>query len=239
MAIGALDVLYVVLAVAVLGHGGETAGYLNAAFGAGGVLGVVATVALVGRSRLALPLAGGLVVWAAALAGDRRRLVDDRRPGAARRRRRRPDRARRRRTHAAAAARTTGRARTGLRPARERVDGRARGRLGDRAAVRRPGRRRAAPSSAWRCCCRSRCCSVFRSLLAADQAVLPIVEIARLRGAAVLRAARGARAGSARPRARAGRGAGGDGGHPRGRAGRPLLRRRGRRGRGHGATART
>ena len=69
MAIGALDVLYVVLAVAVLGHGGETAGYLNAAFGAGGVLGVVATVALVGRSRLALPLAGGLVVWAAALAG--------------------------------------------------------------------------------------------------------------------------------------------------------------------------
>ena len=69
MAIGALDVLYVVLAVAVLGHGGETAGYLNAAFGAGGVLGVVATVALVGRSRLALPLAGGVVLWAAALAG--------------------------------------------------------------------------------------------------------------------------------------------------------------------------
>ena len=69
MAIGVLDVLYVVLAVAVLGHGGETAGYLNAAFGAGGVLGVVATVALVGRSRLALPLAGGLVLWAAALAG--------------------------------------------------------------------------------------------------------------------------------------------------------------------------
>ena len=69
MAIGALDVLYVVLAVAVLGHEGEAAGYLNAAFGAGGVLGVVATVALVGRSRLALPLAGGLVLWSAALAG--------------------------------------------------------------------------------------------------------------------------------------------------------------------------
>ena len=68
MAIGALDVLYVVLAVAVLGHGGEAAGYLNAAFGAGGVLGVMATVALVGRSRLALPLAAGLVVWAVALA---------------------------------------------------------------------------------------------------------------------------------------------------------------------------
>ena len=68
MAIGVLDVLYVVLAVAVLGHGGETAGYLNAAFGAGGVLGVLATVTLVGRRRLALPLAVGLVVWAAALA---------------------------------------------------------------------------------------------------------------------------------------------------------------------------
>jgi len=67
MAIGVLDVLYVVLAVAVLGHEGETAGYLNAAFGAGGVLGVLATVALVGRRRLALPLAMGLVVWAAAL----------------------------------------------------------------------------------------------------------------------------------------------------------------------------
>jgi hypothetical protein len=69
MAIGALDVLYVVLAVAVLGHEGDAAGYLNAAFGAGGVLGVVATVALVGRSRLALPLAAGLVLWSAALAG--------------------------------------------------------------------------------------------------------------------------------------------------------------------------
>lgn len=67
MAIGALDVLYVVLAVAVLGHGGEWAGYLNAAFGAGGVLGVLATVALVGRRRMALPVAVGLVVWAAAL----------------------------------------------------------------------------------------------------------------------------------------------------------------------------
>jgi MFS family permease len=69
MAIGALDVLYVVLAVAVLGHEGATAGYLNAAFGAGGVLGVMATVALVGRKRLALPVAAGLLLWAGALAG--------------------------------------------------------------------------------------------------------------------------------------------------------------------------
>jgi len=68
VAIGALDVLYVVLAVAVLGLGGEAAGYLNAAFGAGGVLGVTATVALVGRSRLAPALLMGLALWAAALA---------------------------------------------------------------------------------------------------------------------------------------------------------------------------
>jgi hypothetical protein len=69
LAIGALDVLYVVLAVAVLHHHGSTAGYLNAAFGAGGVLGIGATVFLVGRSRLAPPLLAGLALWAAALAG--------------------------------------------------------------------------------------------------------------------------------------------------------------------------
>jgi MFS family permease len=68
VAIGALDVLYVVLAVAVLHHGGATAGYLNAAFGAGGVLGVAVTVALVGRRRLAPALLLGLALWAAALA---------------------------------------------------------------------------------------------------------------------------------------------------------------------------
>jgi hypothetical protein len=68
VAIGALDVLYVVLAVALLHAGGSTAGYLNAAFGAGGVLGIAATVALVARSRLGGPLVAGLVLWAAALA---------------------------------------------------------------------------------------------------------------------------------------------------------------------------
>ena len=39
VAIGALDVLYVVLAISVLDLGGSGAGYLNAAFGAGGVPG--------------------------------------------------------------------------------------------------------------------------------------------------------------------------------------------------------
>jgi MFS family permease len=68
LAIGALDVLYVVLAVDVLDRDGSTAGYLNAAFGAGGVAGIAVTVALVGRRRLAPALLAGIAIWAAALA---------------------------------------------------------------------------------------------------------------------------------------------------------------------------
>jgi hypothetical protein len=64
--IGALDVLFVVLAVRVLGLGGQGAGYLNAAFGAGGVLGILLTVRLVGRPRLGPPLTLAALVWAAA-----------------------------------------------------------------------------------------------------------------------------------------------------------------------------
>jgi len=69
VALGALDILYVVLAIGVLHHGGGTAGYLNAAFGAGGVIGIGATVALVGRRRLAPALIGALLLWSAAIAG--------------------------------------------------------------------------------------------------------------------------------------------------------------------------
>jgi len=69
VAIGALDVLYVVLAIGLLHQGGSTAGYLNAAFGAGGVLGIVATVALVGRARLGPPLVAALALWTIALVG--------------------------------------------------------------------------------------------------------------------------------------------------------------------------
>ncbi|MEA2192049.1 MAG: hypothetical protein QOI73_2170, partial [Solirubrobacteraceae bacterium] len=65
--IGALDVLFVVLAVDVLGLGGSGAGYLNAAFGAGGVLGIVLTVRLVGRRRLAPALCAGALAWSLAL----------------------------------------------------------------------------------------------------------------------------------------------------------------------------
>ena len=67
IAIGALDVLYVVLALGVLGLGESGAGYLNAAFGLGGVLGIAATAALVGRARLVPPLIAGLAVWAVTL----------------------------------------------------------------------------------------------------------------------------------------------------------------------------
>jgi CRP-like cAMP-binding protein len=68
VAIGALDVLYVVLAIGVLELGQSGAGYLNAAFGAGGVLGIGATVLLVGRRRLLGPLVAGVAAWCAALA---------------------------------------------------------------------------------------------------------------------------------------------------------------------------
>lgn len=66
LVIGALDVLFVVLAVSVLGRDGAVAGYLNAAFGAGGVAGIVLTVALVGRARLVPPLVVGIGAWTAA-----------------------------------------------------------------------------------------------------------------------------------------------------------------------------
>lgn len=63
---GAFDVLAVVLAIEVLDMGEAGAGYLNAAFGAGGVIGGVVTVALVGRRRLAPALAAGMLLWGAA-----------------------------------------------------------------------------------------------------------------------------------------------------------------------------
>jgi len=59
---GALDVFVVVLALRILHLGDSAVGYLNAAYGAGGVFGAMLTVALIGRPRLALPLAAGLIV---------------------------------------------------------------------------------------------------------------------------------------------------------------------------------
>ncbi len=68
LAIGALDVLVVVLAISVLGLGSSGAGYLTAAFGAGGIAGGAAALALVGGRTLALPLVGAAVGWALAFA---------------------------------------------------------------------------------------------------------------------------------------------------------------------------
>ena len=65
--VGTLDVLFVVLAVDVLDLGGSGAGYVNAAFGAGGVVGIVATATLVGKKRLAPALAAAALTLSAAL----------------------------------------------------------------------------------------------------------------------------------------------------------------------------
>ena len=65
--VGAFDVLAVVLAIDVLGLGASGAGYLNAAFGAGAVIGAVATVALIGARRLAPPLLAGAALLGAPL----------------------------------------------------------------------------------------------------------------------------------------------------------------------------
>jgi MFS family permease len=63
---GAFDVLAVVLSIQVLGMGEAGAGYLTAAFGAGGVIGGLVTVMLIARRRLAPWLAAGLLCWGAA-----------------------------------------------------------------------------------------------------------------------------------------------------------------------------
>lgn len=65
--VGALDVLYVVLAISVLGMGESGAGYLNSAFGAGGLIGAAVTATLVARRRLAPALIAGIVTAASAL----------------------------------------------------------------------------------------------------------------------------------------------------------------------------
>jgi MFS family permease len=65
---GALDVLVVVLAFEVLGTGASGVGFLNSALGAGGLIGGVATIALVGRRRLAPAIGVGILAWAIPIA---------------------------------------------------------------------------------------------------------------------------------------------------------------------------
>jgi len=63
---GAIDLLVVVLAVQILAIGPGAAGYLSAAFGAGGLLGAAVAVQFAGR-RLASPLAAATVIGGVAL----------------------------------------------------------------------------------------------------------------------------------------------------------------------------
>ena len=60
--------LLVVLSIDVLGLGDAGAGYLSAAFGAGGAIGIAATATLVGRRRLVPALVAGTLAWSVALA---------------------------------------------------------------------------------------------------------------------------------------------------------------------------
>jgi Cyclic nucleotide-binding domain len=68
VAIGALDVLVVVLAIGRLKLGSSGAGFLDAAFGAGGVIGAGAALGLVGVRTLLRPMAAAALVWAGAYA---------------------------------------------------------------------------------------------------------------------------------------------------------------------------
>jgi MFS family permease len=67
LVVGAADVLFVLLALDLLGMGEPGAGLLNAALGAGTILGGALAFALVGRERLALVVAVGAVVWGVAM----------------------------------------------------------------------------------------------------------------------------------------------------------------------------
>jgi MFS family permease len=60
---GALDLLFVVLALNLLSVGSGWVGYFNAVFSAGGVVGAAATVMLVGRRHMAPAIITGLFVW--------------------------------------------------------------------------------------------------------------------------------------------------------------------------------
>jgi len=64
--VGALDVLFVVLAIDVLGLDQAWVGYLNAAWGAGGVVGGLVAITMVGLPYLSRPIALGIALCGAA-----------------------------------------------------------------------------------------------------------------------------------------------------------------------------
>jgi MFS family permease len=65
--LGALDLLFVILAIGVLGRSQAWAGYLNSAFGAGAVLAATVSAVLVGR-RLGAPILGAALLCSGMLA---------------------------------------------------------------------------------------------------------------------------------------------------------------------------
>jgi hypothetical protein len=65
--VGALDLLFVILAVTVLGRPQAWAGYLNSAYGVGAILAATVSVLLVGR-RLGAPILGAALLLSGALA---------------------------------------------------------------------------------------------------------------------------------------------------------------------------
>lgn len=67
LAIGAFNVITVVIALKLVGLGEGGAGYLSAAYGFGGALSIVLTASLVGRPRLVPALIGASLAWGAAL----------------------------------------------------------------------------------------------------------------------------------------------------------------------------
>ena len=66
--VGALDVLFVVLALSVLSIGDAGVGVLNAALGLGGVIGALSAAALAGRRPLPRWVAFGILIWGGGLA---------------------------------------------------------------------------------------------------------------------------------------------------------------------------
>jgi MFS family permease len=65
---GALDVLFVAVAISLLGKGQSWAGFLSSASGLGALVGATLAVALVGRRRLVPALAGGTFVFSGPVA---------------------------------------------------------------------------------------------------------------------------------------------------------------------------
>ena len=116
-AIGALDVITVVVALSVLDLGQGGSGYLNAAFGLGGVLAILLTATFVGSKRLIPWLIAAALAWGGRVPRPRPAADGGRRRAPADRGRRRLHALRRRRPDAPAALRACRHRLAHLRPA--------------------------------------------------------------------------------------------------------------------------